>query len=243
LILLSRLSKRLVLALDADAAGIKAGLKSAHLALNAGFDVKIPTFPLGKDPADIARENPELLKAAIRTSKTAVEFFLNALQFSARDERGYKKLVEQLLLPLIAAMESKIDQEHFARIVAQHLSVSETAVLAEVAKIPRGAMAQEVDSPDVHVQTAESLTPLERKIGMLLYYFAPDSPEHTRLVEIFGRERVEALRTTLLPQAESLLFQFERELGEHTTSEVIAQDMLEALEEQVRRERVKNQFL
>src|SRR6185437_4942573 len=39
--LLGRLSKRLVLALDGDAAGIRAGLKSAAMALQMGFDVKI----------------------------------------------------------------------------------------------------------------------------------------------------------------------------------------------------------
>ncbi len=48
--LLGRLSKRLVLALDADAAGIRAGLRSAQMALAAGFDVKVPTFPAEKDP-------------------------------------------------------------------------------------------------------------------------------------------------------------------------------------------------
>ena len=53
LTILSRLSKRLVLALDADDAGVRAGLKSALMALTAGFDVKVPVLPHGKDPADV----------------------------------------------------------------------------------------------------------------------------------------------------------------------------------------------
>ena len=77
------------------------------------FDVKVPTFAEGKDPADIAKENPELLKAAVRTSKTAIEFFLDVLRPQAKDERAYKKLVESQVLPLIAALQSSIEQEHF----------------------------------------------------------------------------------------------------------------------------------
>jgi DNA primase catalytic core len=132
--LLGRLSKRLVLALDADQAGIRSGLKSALMAIEAGFDVKIPTFPQGKDPADVARENPEHLKAAVRTSQTAVEFFLEVLRPGAKDERVYKKAVEAQVLPLVSAMGSKIEQEHFVRIIAGKLSVSESAVREEVAK-------------------------------------------------------------------------------------------------------------
>ena len=88
------------------------------MAIAAGFDVKIPTFQGGKDPADLARENPELLKAAIRTSQTAVEFFLEVLRAGAKDERAYKKIIEVQVLPLIRAIGSSIEQEHFVRIVS-----------------------------------------------------------------------------------------------------------------------------
>jgi DNA primase len=108
------------------------------MALRAGFDVKVPTFEAGKDPADIARENPELLKAAIRTSQTAVEFFLEALRTSAKDERGYKKIVEASILPLVAAIESRIEQEHFARIISHKIGVSESAIMVEVGKVAKG---------------------------------------------------------------------------------------------------------
>src|SRR3569623_51078 len=64
--LLARFSKRLVLALDNDEAGLRAGLRSTAMAYAAGFDVKIPTIQGGKDPADMAKENPEQLRAALR---------------------------------------------------------------------------------------------------------------------------------------------------------------------------------
>jgi DNA primase len=224
--LLGRLSKRLVLALDADSAGIRAGLRSASMAFAAGFDVKVPTFPAGQDPADVARENPELLKAAIRTSRTAVEFFLDVLRPGAKDERAYAKLVESSVLPLIAAMESKIEQEHFVRITAGRLGVSEAAVRAEVARRPALEPAAP-DSVGPEPQTADApMSPLDAKIGMLLFHFGKESPAGAALIGLLGEERYAREEALLLPQAETLRFRFDREVGEYATEDTVAKDML-----------------
>jgi len=49
---LTRLTKRLYLCFDADAAGEEATLRGMELALARGFDVKVVSLPHGKDPAD-----------------------------------------------------------------------------------------------------------------------------------------------------------------------------------------------
>lgn len=239
LTLLGRLSKRLVLALDADEAGVRAGLKSAHMAIAAGFDVKVPTFPDGKDPADLARENPELLKAAIRTSRPAVEFFLAALRPAARDERAYARVVEAAVLPLVAAMGSAIEAQQSIRVVAAKLGVPEAAVASEVGKIPRGA---EPASPQPHTPGADSINGFDKKAGMLLFRFGPESEVGRRLAELLGQERLNALRDTLDPRAEELRFMFDREVGEHASEEAIAGEMLEAIETVVAKERFKMKF-
>jgi DNA primase len=237
LAILGRLSKRLVLALDADEAGLRSGLKSALMALRAGFDVKVPAFPAGKDPADLARENPELLKAAVRTSATAVEFFLEALRPGARDERAYKKLVEQSVLPLVAAIGSRIDQEHFVRLVARRLGVSDLAVRAEVEKVrlaPATPAAEE--APSAQPAAADTaLSALEKKTGMLLYsHPASEGP----LRELLG-ERFDEIVERVMPHQEELRHHFDREVHEDTTVEVVAEDMLEQLRDTVRRAKLK----
>ena len=216
--LLGRLTKRLILALDADAAGVRSGLRSAQMALQVGFDVKVPTFPHGKDPADVAKDDPEALKQAIRSSKTAVEFFLEALRSGIKDERAYKKGVEAQILPLIAAMPSKIEQEHFVRMVANKISVSETAVREEVAK--RKVLPLEIEEGGVAAPagaaTPIDLDPIEKKAAMLICNFAPDSPQVVQLVALLGEEKVTALRIQLAPEAEVWRFKFEAELAEHS---------------------------
>ena len=237
--ILGKLSKRLVLALDADQAGMRSGLKSAHMALVAGFDVKVPVFPDGKDPADIARENPELLKAAVRTSKTAVEFFLDALRTAARDARAYAKLVEAQILPLIAAVHSSIEQDQYVRLVASRLGVSESAVRAEVAKKP--AISADAGSPDIQQNNAEiMLTPMEKKAGMLLFGHAASK---AKLEELLGAEYLGELESRLMPHAEDMRFRFDAEVGEHSSEEQITADMLGDIERAVAKERFKMKFL
>ena len=233
--LLGRLSKRLVLALDGDSAGIRAGLKSAIMAFGMGFDIKIPTFEGGKDPADLAKENPELLKAAVRTSKTAVEFFLDVLRRGAKDDRAYKLLVQNQVLPLIKAMPSRIEQSHFIGIVAQRLEVPEDAVRSEVAKV-RSAPLEVSDNAEAPAGTpAEELAPLERAAGMLLYQFEDDDAVQTKLKSLLGAPRIAALKEKLAPHAERLRFEFDA-LGSASKEEdegqegAIADTLLESVE-------------
>ncbi len=237
--MLGRLSKRLVLALDGDQAGIRSGLKSALMAIAAGFEVKVPTFGAGQDPADLARQNPELLKAAIRTSTTAVEFFLSAVKPGAKDARAYQRLVEAQVLPLVAALSSAIEREHFIHIIASRLNVSEEAVRIEVAKRPTLAE----PSPDIQpigaesmVQPLSQLPTMEKKVGMLLFS-APET--HTPLASLLGETYIADIRAKLGVYEEELKYSFDREVHEDTTPERVAADMLGQITELTKRAKMK----
>jgi DNA primase len=61
---LRRLTRRLFLCFDADAAGESATLRGMELAVKEGFDVHVVTLPAGLDPADAADGFEERLQAA-----------------------------------------------------------------------------------------------------------------------------------------------------------------------------------
>ncbi len=230
--LLSRFSKRLVLALDNDSAGLRAGLRSAAMAYAAGFDVKIPTIVGGKDPADMAKENPEHLRDAVRKSVTAVEFFLEALRPQARDERSYKQLVELQVLPLIAALQSKIDQEHFIAVVANKIGVSNDAVRLEVAKRPAPAAAEEgVAAPAV---PELSIDQMERAGAMLIFYCDEDENIQAKLKDLLGA-RYDMIKEKYGGEAERFRFDFET-LGEER--DVVRDALLAALNRQLIEEEI-----
>lgn len=77
---LEKFAGRVVLALDADAAGFAAAERARLLAEEVGIrEVAVLPLPEGRDPADLAEEGPEAVEAALLTTKTAVEFQIEHL--------------------------------------------------------------------------------------------------------------------------------------------------------------------
>ena len=63
------------------------------------------------------------------------------------------------------------------------------------------------------------------------------------ILELFGADRLAEIQTILVDQAERLRFDFEREVGEHSTAEVIADDLLGNIESFVSKEKLRRRFL
>ena len=76
---LGRLTRRLWLAFDGDAAGEAAALRGMELAVRRGFDVKVIALGDGRDPAD----DPEGFEAKLLT---AVPYVIHRTQVTARGE-------------------------------------------------------------------------------------------------------------------------------------------------------------
>jgi DNA primase len=137
--LLRRMTDNLVLALDADAAGIKAAGKAARAALHAGLNVKVARLPMDQDPADfIQKRGAEEWRAAIRDSKDIITFLLDVLQEHAPQPDRFRRTVESIVLPYLLEVGSPIAREQYVREIARRLDVSESAVEAAVAKLPKG---------------------------------------------------------------------------------------------------------
>jgi DNA primase len=113
---LGRLTKRLYLCFDADAAGQEATLRGMELAAGQGFDVKIVTLPQGQDPADAPEGFADRLSGAesylvyrvrleIERSADRQEGFVRAREVLARSEdsperqEALRLLADRLDLP------------------------------------------------------------------------------------------------------------------------------------------------
>jgi len=129
---LERMSDRVVLALDADKAGINAMKKGAELMLGRGLDVKIAELPDGQDPADIIKDKPAEFKKLIGKSVHVIEFLLHVLKRNTKDERTLKLKVREEVLPFILLLPSRIDQEHFVSKVAEFIESTTEAVRFEL---------------------------------------------------------------------------------------------------------------
>ena len=135
--LVHRMTENLVIALDADEAGLKAAGRAARAAMQSGLNVKVAQLPEGLDPADlILKEGADAWKDSIKNAKDIVTFLLDVLaaRMPARDT--FRRAVETAVLPFVADVKSPIAREQYLHEIAGRLGVSESAVAEALARMP-----------------------------------------------------------------------------------------------------------
>ena len=149
--LIKRFSRRIVLAMDSDAAGIKATLRGLEVArqtldregeirfdargllrqegrLNA--DIRVSTLPPGMDPDDVINRDPAEWEAIITGSKPIVVHVMDTLtaERDIEDPKTKNEIVAQVL-PLIEDIPGSFEREAYRQQLARLLKVDERALL------------------------------------------------------------------------------------------------------------------
>lgn len=238
LALMKRYSDNLMLVLDADAAGLSATAKSAELALRQGIRVKAAKIPSEKDPADLISEDPAEFSKCIKEAKPIVDFFLGILAERERNPHRLISSAERIVLPLINAMSSPMEREHFMQVTARSLGLSTEAVRESLKRLPRTEVSQgSTFSPDSQSQTLStkrSAREVREEMLLAVLHIYHDSPlaerVKTRYLQITEADQL----PTREPQ-ESTLFEAEQHFGEDPEEEA-ADELLHAFEETVIRE-------
>ncbi len=224
--LIRRMTDNLVIALDADEAGIKAAGRAARAALQGGLNVKVARLPKGLDPADlILRDGKEAWSAIIRDATDIITFLLDVLEEHAKGKDNFRRGVETAILPFLADVRSPIAREQYVREIASRLGVSEIAVSSALENVPsapppRVAAAQEKRGP-VAVSRAR------QAFSILLWQASLAKPTletaafEERLEDAVGREALEALKR--LPNEEHEALRFSAE-GLYVASENIERE-------------------
>lgn len=160
--LIHRFTKNIMLALDSDRAGIQSMEKSALQATLHGSKVKVVPLPSGSDPADIIKKDPHAFKEMVKKSIHVIDFLAAHYASSTDDVRKNLALVEEHVLPLVGAIQSPIEREHFIGEVAHVLNVSAEAVREALMQHKSGAKTSdtiqvpEVLSPEKHARTTKA---------------------------------------------------------------------------------------
>jgi DNA primase len=246
--LVHRLSDNLILALDADEAGIRAAAKSARIALAAGMDVKVAPLPEGQDPADLIKtEGKEAWNAAMRSARHIIIFLMDILERTQKDPRAFARAVERGVIPFVASIKSPIDREHFVREVAGRIGMPEQTIREAVQKVLSDPT-EYITGTGATVAAPESTIATharERQLcGVYLWQQSLAKPSielavlEKKIKEAIGR--TEIIRPDLSEfERESLRFGAE---GLYGDSEHLLDD-IQALIEAVRRERLRGELV
>jgi DNA primase len=112
---LGRLTRRIFLCFDADAAGQEATLRGMELAAAQGFDVKVVTLPRGQDPADAPDGFEDRLDGAESYLLYRVRLELDR---SADRQEGFVRVRE-----VLAKAEDSPERQEALRLVADRLDL------------------------------------------------------------------------------------------------------------------------
>jgi DNA primase len=144
------------MALDSDAAGATATLRSLQLArqtldrdLDVGFnarglvqiegrlkaDIRIVTMPEGKDPDDVIREDPAAWPKLLKEARPVVDYVIRvvAAGLEPGDAKGKSAAAAQIL-PLISDIADPVERDHYLSKLAKTLGIDVSALRQAMAR-------------------------------------------------------------------------------------------------------------
>jgi len=142
---LARGSEKIILALDADEAGMKATLRAINIVKGKGIDLRVIDMKKvdekygAKDPDDVARKNPKAWREIASSSISVYEYLLGAsLQThdSANPEGKRNIMVE--MAPVINSIELLVEKDFYIRKLAKALNVQEKIIKDDLRSFEEG---------------------------------------------------------------------------------------------------------
>ena len=149
--LLKRYTRRIVLAMDSDAAGMKATLRGLEVARKTldresevhfdargllrhegrlQADIRVTTLPPGMDPDDVINRDPQEWPRLIEAAQPIVVHVMETLARDRDlDDPKVKTEIAARVLPLIEDVASPIERETYRQRLARLLQVDERALL------------------------------------------------------------------------------------------------------------------
>ncbi|MBG7609279.1 MAG: DNA primase, partial [Anaerolineae bacterium] len=222
--MIKRFTRNIILAMDSDAAGIKATLRGLEVArktldregdfrFNAHgllrqegrlkSDIRVCSLPPGMDPDDVFNDDPDRWEEIINAAKPIVIHVMETLAANQdlNDPKAKSEIANQVL-PLIADVPSSIERDTYRQRLARLLQVNEnTLVVSQKTSRPRRS-----GYDDRQTQLAKPAP--QRKIT------SANSAVQTREVHILG----------VLIRHPDLIYHMDRQLQEDGLSRISEND-------------------
>jgi DNA primase len=133
---LSKLTKNIKLAFDADRAGLAATERAIEMGQNLGLTLRMVEMPDGtKDADELIQKDPEEWSRSIARAKYIVDYLFDRFEkdfdlHSAVGKRGYA----DRLVPNLRRLGDPVEREHYIKLLAEKTDTSSEAVASKIAK-------------------------------------------------------------------------------------------------------------
>ncbi len=167
---LKKLSKNIILALDADAAGEEAMLRTVGYENILNAEMRVIVMPEGKDPDDVIKREIKAWQDMVADTIPIVDYTFNKAispldLTTARD----KSLTVDRLLPIVAAINDPIRQAHYLQKLAGLVKVGLTTLEAALNRMKPSPVRRRapVAKPAATSQAARPLVSTSREEYLL----------------------------------------------------------------------------
>ena len=165
---LEKFARRVILALDADAAGYQAADRARAQALEQGVrEIGVLPLPEGQDPADLASQGAERVAHALAATATAVEFQIAFLLQEADTSTPEGQVAAyRRTFPLLAQLDDRFLRYSYIRdIVAPAVRLSADMIEQELDREIGVGRAEPAHDPPV-VSASESSLPRDPQLRL-----------------------------------------------------------------------------
>ncbi|MFA6177331.1 MAG: DNA primase [Candidatus Paceibacterota bacterium] len=247
--LITRLSKNIVLAYDADRAGVNATNRFAKIALSLDMDVKVADIKDDMDPADlISKVGVDAWREAIRNSKHFIEFMLmRILKDSNSDSRKAGREIKERLLPFVNELESSIEKSHFITLISNKIGISESALMEDLKKVELELKYEKEDTKIAKENVEKKLRkdPIERKLLGIAFWqeSVPNKKIDPELIFKKLEKAKENVREKYKDIKEDLIYEVEEFYSNNENLEKDVHEMLLNIEEEYLNEELVKQMM
>jgi DNA primase len=148
---LKRLTRNIVLSLDADSAGEEAMLRCVDYENSLDIELRVVILPEGQDPDDVIKEDTENWQQLIDKALPIVDYTFNMVTsgLDLNTASAKRNLVDRLV-PVVIAIQDPIRRAHYVQKLARLTEVTERTIEATLNKIKT--------TPGARRSKAESMT-------------------------------------------------------------------------------------
>jgi DNA primase len=198
--LLKRYTRNLILALDPDAAGEKATLRGLELARSTmdqegeisfdsrgllhvesrlSADIRVTTLPDGRDPDEIALQDPAQWAEIIAQARPVVVHVMETLAAGQDlEDAKVKRAIAEQVLPLIEDVTNPVEREAYRQRLARLIRVDERALAPSTPAIGSGKRRRkQAEEPPIPVESLRTAAQRNQLLERHALRFLTANPE------------------------------------------------------------------
>jgi DNA primase len=183
---LSRFTRHVMIALDADQAGRQAAERAVEQAFlgaqERDMDLRVLTLPTGQDPADFATaQGGDAFRKEMAASKPVVQFRLESrvAGLDLTEPEGRSRALRNCL-PVLAQVKDEVMRRDYSKWVADRASLDYDVVFLEISKALGGSTPA---AAPASIRKTSAQVRLEREAIKVALQFPDEADEYLDLVE------------------------------------------------------------